>query len=112
VLFENQTEAGFLTSAKPKAVATKHLDRLSRKLCTKLEHFVVFSSMISGRGVAGLNSYGMSNSVMERVCERRRRDGLPALAVQWGPVGEVGVLADKQEYHLDMVIGESLINSG
>lgn len=38
----------------------------------------------------------MSNSVMERICENRHKAGFPALAIQWGAVGEVGLVADMQ----------------
>lgn len=31
---------------------------------------------------------------MERVCEQRRYDGLPGLAVQWGAIGDVGVVVE------------------
>lgn len=31
----------------------------------------------------------MSNSIMERICEKRKREGYPALAIQWGAVGDV-----------------------
>lgn len=51
--------------------------------------FVVFSSVSCGRGNAGQSNYGMSNSVMERICEKRRSDGLPGLAIQWGAIGDV-----------------------
>ncbi|PNF24834.1 hypothetical protein B7P43_G15086 [Cryptotermes secundus] len=96
-VLENQTEADFVTSAGPKALATCHLDELSRQMCPHLRHFVVFSSLSCGRGYAGQTNYGMNNSVMERICEARVRDGLPGLAVQWGAVGDVGLLAEVQE---------------
>ena len=32
---------------------------------------------------------------MERICESRRRDGLHGLAIQWGAIGDVGVVADR-----------------
>lgn len=51
--------------------------------------FVVFSSVSCGRGNAGQTNYGMANSVMERICEQRKRDGLPGVAIQWGAIGEV-----------------------
>lgn len=51
--------------------------------------FVVFSSVSCGRGNGGQTNYGMSNSVMERVCERRRHDGYPAVGIQWGAIGDV-----------------------
>lgn len=107
-IFENQDEEKFVTSFAPKAVATKHLDELSRQLCPELQHFVVFSSVSCGRGNAGQSNYGMSNSVMERTIEMRHSLGLPAKAIQWGAVGEVGLVADMLEDKLDMEIGGTL----
>lgn len=74
-------------------------------MCPQLRHFVVFSSVSCGRGNAGQTNYGMSNSIMERICEARVRDGLPGLAVQWGAVGDVGLVADMQEEDREIVIG-------
>lgn len=92
----------------PKSTATKYLDQISRTLCPQLKYFVVFSS-VSCRGNAGQSNYGLANSIMERICEKRVSDGLPAKAIQWGAIGEVGVLADMQEIHkLDMEIGGTL----
>jgi fatty acid synthase len=105
-LLENQTEADFIASAGPKALATHHLDVLSRQMCPHLRHFVVFSSLSSGRGHVGQTNYGMNNSIMERICEARVRDGLPALAVQWGAVGDVGLVAEMQEEQTDIQIGQ------
>jgi hypothetical protein len=82
-VLENQTEAAFVTSAGPKAVATCHLHQLSRQMCPHLRHFVVFSSLVCGHGNAGQSNYGMSNSI----CEARVRDGFPGLAIQWGMWG-------------------------
>jgi len=82
----------------PKAKTTALLDTVSRKLCPQLEHFVVFSSVSCGRGNAGQTNYGLSNSVMERICEERRAEGLPALAVQWGAIADVGLLAESVSY--------------
>jgi fatty acid synthase len=48
----------------------------------------------------------MNNSVMERICEARVRNGLPGLAVQWGAVGDVGLLAEKEEEQPDIQIGQ------
>lgn len=62
-LWDNQTPNSFEESFRSKAWATKHLDVLTRKLCPKLRHFVVFSSVSCGRGNAGQSNYGMSNSV-------------------------------------------------
>jgi KR domain len=84
----------------PKARTTALLDTVSRKLCPQLEHFVVFSSVSCGRGNVGQSNYGLSNSIMERICEERRAEGLPALAVQWGAIGDVGLVADSVSIYL------------
>lgn len=94
---KNQTPESFEESFKAKARSTKTLDELSRKLCPQLRHFIVFSSVSCGRGNAGQTNYGMANSVMERICERRVADGLPGLAIQWGAIGDVGLVAERQE---------------
>jgi fatty acid synthase len=52
-------------------------------------YFVIFSSVSYGRGNAGQTNYGMANSIMERICERRKRHGFPALAIQWGAIRDV-----------------------
>jgi len=110
-LLGNQTEADFVTSAGPKSLATRHLDVLSRQMCPHLRHFVVFSSVSCGRGNAGQANNGMNNSIMERICEARVRDGLPGLAVQWGAVGDVGVAAEKEEEQSNLQIGQLFIFS-
>ncbi|XP_075725722.1 fatty acid synthase-like isoform X2 [Rhipicephalus microplus] len=89
-LMENQTAEMYAEVCKPKVLATQSLDEVSRQECPELDHFVVFSSFSSGRGQVGQTNYGFANSVAERLCERRVADGLSGLAIQWGPIGEVG----------------------
>ncbi|KAL9897232.1 fatty acid synthase-like [Glossina fuscipes fuscipes] len=107
-IFLNQTKEKFVKSFEPKAIATKYLDELSRVMCPRLEHFVVFSSVSCGRGNAGQTNYGMANSVMERIIEDRIQSGFPAKAIQWGAVGEVGLVADMVEDKIDIDIGGTL----
>lgn len=107
-LFDNQTAKLFEESFEPKAVATKHLDELSRVMCPALEHFVIFSSVSCGRGNPGQSNYGMANSIMERIVEKRRELKLPAKAIQWGAIGDVGLLAQLQETNMDMKISGTL----
>ncbi|KAF5286044.1 hypothetical protein FQA39_LY16448 [Lamprigera yunnana] len=94
-LIENQTEENFKQVLLPKMAITENLDIFSRKLCPQLRKFVTFSSIVSGRGNAGQTNYGMGNSVMERMCEKRRSEGIPALAIQWGIIGDVGIVVEK-----------------
>ncbi|XP_075558776.1 fatty acid synthase-like isoform X2 [Dermacentor variabilis] len=91
-LIENQSAELYADVCKPKVLGTQCLDDVSRSNCPELDHFVVFSSVACGRGNVGQTNYGFANSVMERICERRVADGLPGLAIQWGPIGDVGVV--------------------
>ena len=95
-LFDNQTVESFKTTCDGKVAATLNLDSLTRK-SKNLDHFVCFSSISAGRGIAGQSNYAFANSFMERICEQRRAVGLPGLAVEWGAVGDVGVLARKTD---------------
>lgn len=110
-IFENLDAKMFNESLAPKAQATKNLDNFSRRLCPTLSHFVVFSSVSCGMGNAGQSNYGFSNSVMERIIEKRCEDGLPAKAIQWGAIGDVGLLADYQIGNLNKEIGGTLPQS-
>ena len=40
------------------------------------------------------SNYGWSNSSMERIIEQRREDGYPGIAIQWGAIGDVGVILE------------------
>ena len=93
-LFLKQTEKAFKEVCAPKATVTENLDALTRKYCPKLDYFVVFSSSACGRGNSDQTNYGWANSVMERICENRMADGLHGLAIQWGVVGQVGIVAE------------------
>ncbi|KAI4472195.1 fatty acid synthase [Holotrichia oblita] len=93
-MMENQSEADFKTVVRPKVTATKNLDAASRSLAPELDYFVCFSSVSCGRGNAGQANYGLANSAMERICESRQSAGLPGLAIQWGAIGDVGLILE------------------
>lgn len=106
-MLENQTPDSFQDVSKPKYSGTLNLDRVTRESCPELDYFVAFSSVSCGRGNAGQTNYGFANSTMERICEKRRHDGLPGLAVQWGAIGDVGVLLETMGTN-DIVVGGTL----
>ncbi|NXD41691.1 FAS synthase, partial [Copsychus sechellarum] len=106
-MVENQTPELFLEVNKPKYSGTLHLDWVTRKKCPDLDYFVVFSSVSCGRGNAGQSNYGFANSTMERICEQRHHDGLPGLAIQWGAIGDVGILM-KTMGNKDIVVGGTI----
>ncbi|GFQ77545.1 fatty acid synthase [Trichonephila clavata] len=94
---ENQTVRNFKEVCASKVTSTVNLDALSRDLCPHLQWFVCFSSVSCGRGNAGQANYGYANSVMERICENRAHEGLPGLAIQWGPIGDcTGEVSSKE----------------
>ncbi|XP_026523135.1 fatty acid synthase [Notechis scutatus] len=106
-MLENQTPELFYEVNKPKYSGTLNLDQVTRQRCPKLDHFVAFSSVSCGRGNAGQSNYGFANSTMERICEQRRHDGLPGLAIQWGAIGDVGIVLETMGTN-DTVIGGTL----
>ncbi|XP_065226660.1 fatty acid synthase-like [Planococcus citri] len=104
---ENLTADDFTIVSKPKVIGTKNLDVVSRKACPHLDYFVVFSSVSCGRGNAGQSNYGFANSVMERICEARQAAGLPGSAIQWGAIGDVGLILETMGGN-DTVVGGTL----
>ncbi|WP_327270924.1 type I polyketide synthase [Streptomyces sp. NBC_01224] len=59
-----------------------------------LDWFVVFSSMASLLGNPGQGVYAAANSWLDAFAAWRTREGMPTLAVNWGPWGETGVATD------------------
>ncbi|XP_054155200.1 fatty acid synthase-like [Oppia nitens] len=104
---DKQTVESFKTVCGPKVDGTMNLDAVSRQLCPELDYFVAFSSVSCGRGNAGQSNYGFANSSMERVCEQRISDGLHGLAIQWGAIGDVGVVSENMGGN-DVVVGGTL----
>ncbi|CAO1363317.1 unnamed protein product [Diamesa hyperborea] len=106
-LMENQTEADFKAVAVPKVDGTKFLDTASRELCPDLDYFICFSSVSCGRGNLGQVNYGLANSAMERICEQRQGAGLPGTAIQWGAIGDTGLVLENLGDN-DTVVGGTL----
>jgi acyl transferase domain-containing protein/NADPH:quinone reductase-like Zn-dependent oxidoreductase/acyl carrier protein len=76
---------------EPKVKGADNLDAVTRGM--SLDYFVLFSSVVTLLGNPGQANYVAGNAYMEGVARRRRQEGLPALAVGWGPITDVGVLA-------------------
>jgi acyl transferase domain-containing protein/surfactin synthase thioesterase subunit len=66
-----------------KLQGTLALDRQTRG--RRLDFFVCFSSLASMLGFKGQSAYAAANAAMEAVVTRRVRQGLPGLAIGWGP---------------------------
>jgi fatty acid synthase len=109
-LYENHTIETFRETCESKINTFVHLDKLTRALNLNLDYFVCFSSVSCGIGNAGQTNYGYANSVLERVCELRRKDGLHGLAIQWGPIGDVGVMADNEISSLAGIVKQRIFS--
>lgn len=75
----------------PKVKGAENLDFATHGL--KLDYFVLFSSVTTIIGNPGQGAYVSANAYMEGLARRRRKRGLPALAVGWGPISDAGVVA-------------------
>ncbi|XP_076272609.1 fatty acid synthase 1 [Rhynchophorus ferrugineus] len=107
-LLENQSEGDFKAVARPKIDGSKSLDVASRLLAPQLDYFVNFSSVSCGRGNIGQTNYGFANSAMERIVEARQAAGLPGVAIQWGAIGDVGLVIDTMGGMNDTEVGGTL----
>ncbi|WP_041777951.1 type I polyketide synthase [Beijerinckia indica] len=79
---------------RPKITGAELLDQATRKLT--LDYFIVFSSATTVIGNPGQGAYVAANGFLEGMARRRRKAGLPALAVAWGAIGDVGVLVNSR----------------
>ena len=92
--FENQTKESFEEACAIKIKGTDNLDQITRVKCPRLDHFVCFSSLVASKGNLGQTNYAFANSSMDLICEKRKRNNLPGISIQWGVIGDVGHVAE------------------
>ena len=80
---------------KPKVNGTWNLHQLTQQ--DPLDHFMLFSSLFSVFGHAGQGNYAAANAFLDGMAHYRRANHQPCLTVNWGHVGEVGYLAERNE---------------
>jgi len=71
--------------------ATKGHGAMNLHIATQeipLQSFVFFSTIMNKVGSPGQCSYCWGNACGEQVCKQRRKQGLPALAIQWGSISD------------------------
>ncbi len=78
----------------PKQEGTWNLHQLSKNLA--LDHFILFSSASSLIGLSGQGSYVAANSFIDFFAHFRNKLGLPAMAINWGVIKDVGMVANEE----------------
>ncbi|MDE2374527.1 MAG: SDR family NAD(P)-dependent oxidoreductase, partial [Hyphomicrobiales bacterium] len=93
-LLANLDAKRFHRVLSPKIAGARNLDDLTQGLA--LDYFVLFSSATTLMGNPGQANYVAANAYMEGLARRRRQLGQKALAIGWGPITDVGVLAKSE----------------
>ncbi|HAC16557.1 MAG TPA: hypothetical protein DCE78_11525 [Bacteroidetes bacterium] len=78
-----------------------NLHRVTESL--KLDHFVLFSSIVSVTGSAAQANYAAANSLLASIAGYRNLNGLPALSINWGPWADSGMAANLDQRSKDRI---------
>jgi len=76
----------------PKVIGSWNLHQAT--LNFPLDFFILFSSVVSVLGSPGQGNYAAASSFLDAMAYYRRRLGLPAISINWGPWAEVGLAAE------------------
>ncbi len=94
-LIMNLEPAKVETVVAPKLTGAALLDRLTR--LDPIDHFVLYSSATTFFGNPGQAAYVAANTALEELAAKRRRDGLSATCISWGPIGDTGYLSRHEQ---------------
>jgi acyl transferase domain-containing protein/short-subunit dehydrogenase/acyl carrier protein len=93
---------------RPKALGAWNLHR--RTMDTPLDYFVLFSSISVQIGNIGQGAYVAANAFLDSLAHYRRARGLPAISINWGAIGQVGMVArDNQVEKYLRSVGSNLL---
>lgn len=98
------TDEKFKNVMQAKVVGAWNLHLATKEM--RLSHFILFSSGASILGTSGQGNYVAANSYLDQLAHYRTSIGLPALAINWGNIGEVGLAAS------DANRGKRLVEQG
>lgn len=99
----SQTWERFQRVMNAKVCGTWNLHRETRNL--SLDHFVLFSSATGLLGSPGQGNHAAANAYLDAVAHLRRRQGLPAISIDWGAWSRIGAAARRQ-------VGERVASQG
>ena len=89
-LLRDMDAARLAASFAPKLDGALNLDRSTRE--DGIELALLFSSATTVLGAPGQGAYVAANLGLEALAARREAEGLPTLAVGWGPIADAGFL--------------------
>ncbi|MDX1901291.1 MAG: SDR family NAD(P)-dependent oxidoreductase [Gammaproteobacteria bacterium] len=79
----------------PKVQGTLNLHHVTEKQNISLDHFVLFSSIVSVNGSPGQANYVAANTFLDTFAAWRRQQGKCAVSINWGAWANVGMAAEK-----------------
>ena len=111
-LAQNLNEGKLRSVLAPKMLGAWKLHLRTTEI--PLDFFVMHSSATTFLGNPGQSNYVAANYYLEALAQVRRAEGLPALAVSWGPIGDVGALARNETLKeaLSAKLGGATLKSG
>jgi acyl transferase domain-containing protein/acyl carrier protein len=91
----HQTRERFARVLAPKVAGAWNLHVHTQAL--SLDFFVLFASIAGVVGSPGQSNYAAANAFLDAFASERRRSGLPAVSIDWGPWSEHGMAASVGE---------------
>ncbi len=110
-IIQKMDERRFRKVLLPKVQGASLLNDLTSE--DELDHFILFSSATTLIGNSGQSNYVAANGYLEGLARARRKAGKPAIAVGWGAIGDVGILArdNNTSKKLSRHLGETTIKA-
>ncbi len=105
-LLEQQTWDRCSAALAPKVVGAMNLHQATVDL--PLDCFVLFASVAGSWGSPAQAPYAAANAGLDALAHQRVAQGLPALAVDWGPWAEVGLAARASDRQRARLAGQGL----